>query len=109
MAITSTVAVADQEWREDIGAAIRRGQEAIKGSATISELFAALSATLTRIVFIQIGLMPSRYAYAKTAPLTAEFWTLNEYRSVQYVQTAAQRQALDASRARQREPLSASP
>jgi hypothetical protein len=104
LAITSTVVVADQEWREDIAAAICRGKEAIKRSDTIAELFAALSAALTRIVFIQIGRMPSHastaslLSYAKTAPLTAEFWTLNAHRSVQYVQTAAQRQALEESR-----------
>ena len=112
LAITSTVVVAYQEWRGDIAAAIRRGQEAINRSDTISELFAALSVALTRIVFIQIGRMPSQYVFdraqfgrrlRRTAPLTAEFWTLNQYRSVQYVQTAAQRQALDASRARRRD------
>jgi hypothetical protein len=117
LAIDSTVLVADQEWREDITAAIRDGQEAIKRSDTISQLFAALSSALTRIVFMQIGLMPSLSNYGKTlphcgaaftprgktAPLTADFWTLNTYRSVQYVQTAAQRQALEAFHARRRE------
>jgi hypothetical protein len=51
---------------------------------------------------MQIGQMPSRSVRAKTAPLTAEFWTLDSFRSVQYVQTITQRQALDAALARRR-------
>jgi hypothetical protein len=98
LAINSTVEIADQEWRDDIAAAIRLGRDLIKGSNTSSALFAVLSATLTEIVFLQIGFMPSRPRPGKTAPLTADFWTLNRYRSVQYVQTAAQRQALDVVR-----------
>jgi hypothetical protein len=101
-ALTCTVSVFDQEWRDDIAAAISHGQDTIKSSTTISDLFAALSATLTRIVFLQIGFMPSRRNYADTVPLTADFWTLNQYRNVQYVQTASQKAALDNLRARRR-------
>lgn len=100
LAINSTVKIADQEWRDDIADAIRLGRDLIRGSDTSSALFAVLSAALTQIVFLQIGLMPSRPFHGKTAPLTADFWTLNRHRSVQYVQTAAQRQALDAMIAR---------
>jgi hypothetical protein len=95
LAINSTVEIADQEWRDDIAAAICLGRDLIRGSDTSSALFAVLSATLTQIVFLQIGLMPSR-SHETTTPLTAAFWTLNRHRSVQYVQTAVQRQALDA-------------
>jgi hypothetical protein len=96
LAINSTVAIADQEWRDDIVDAISHGKKTIKGSSTISDLFAALSAALTRIVFMQIGQMPSRRRRARTVPLKAEFWTFNSYRSVQYVQTTTQRQALNS-------------
>jgi hypothetical protein len=100
-AINSTVAIADQEWRQDISDIIRRGQERIRGSDTISDLFSELCATLTRIVFMQIGMMPSRTAHMKTVPLTSQFWTFRAHRSVQYVQTATQRETLDQSRLRQ--------
>jgi hypothetical protein len=102
LAINSTVEVADQEWRDDIAEAIQLGRDLIKGSEKIGNLFAVLSATLTQVVFLQIGLMPSRPFHGKTVPLTADFWTLNRHRSVQYVQTAAQRQALDAMMASRR-------
>lgn len=102
LAINSTVTIADQDWREEIADTITRGKKAVKGSDTISDLFATLSAVLTRIVFIQIGHIPSRLSRKKARPLTAKCWNLNSYRSVQYVQTASQRQALDSLRATRR-------
>jgi hypothetical protein len=100
LAIKSTVAITDQEWHDDIVAVICRSQEAITGSENISDLFAALSAGLTQIVFMQVGRMPDFRSYRKPVPLKARFWTLNSYRSVQYVQTNAQRQALSDSHVR---------
>jgi hypothetical protein len=46
---------------------------------------------LTRIVFLQIGLVPSHRGHAGTVPLTASYWMLTGYRTVQYIQTDTQR------------------
>jgi hypothetical protein len=94
LAINSTVVITDAAWRDDIAAVIRLGQESIKCSETIADLFSTLSATLSRIVFMQIGQMPRYTMQSKRVPLTPEWWKLNTYRSVQYVQNDAQKQAL---------------
>jgi hypothetical protein len=94
LAIKSTVVHTDAAWRADVAAVISLGQQGIKSSETISDLFSALSASLSRIVFMQIGHMPKHTLLAKRAPLTPEWWTLNTYRSVQYVQNDAQKLAL---------------
>ncbi len=103
LSITSTVLVADQNWREEIASLVLHGKETIRSCERAGDLFAALSAILTRLVFLLIGSVPSRHRCRKTVPLTADFWTLNQYRSVQYVQTAEQKQALEKSVARRRE------
>lgn len=94
LAINSTVVLTDAAWRNDIAAVIRLGLHGIKSSETISDLFSVLSGALSRIVFIQIGQMPRHTLLTKRAPLIPEWWTLNTYRSVQYVQNDAQKQAL---------------
>ncbi len=105
LSIASTVLVADQNWRDEIASLVLHGKETIKGCDRAGDLFAALTAILIRLVFLLIGNVPSRYRYRRTAPLTADFWTLNQYRSVQYVQTAEQKQALEKSVARRRETM----
>ena len=105
LAIESTITIADDEWRKDIAAEIAHGKALIKISDTASGLFASLSATLTRIVFLQVGIIPSRTALLKTAPLKADLVELNNYRTVQYVQTAAQRQALAKARGHRTEAV----
>lgn len=55
--------------------------------------------TLTEIVFTQIGFMPTRSRRNEMVPLKKEFWELNNFRTVQYVQTAEQKAALEQYRA----------
>jgi len=89
VAIYTTVEIADPEWRPDIKSELDSGRRHIDGAETITSLFANLSATLTRLVFLQLGCFPSRCT-AEVVPVVATNWRLNSLRSVQYVQTAAQ-------------------
>lgn len=97
LATESSIAVADDDWRNEITDAVKRGVTLISSTNHISDLFSSLAATLTRIVFVQIGCMPNHRSQ-KTVPLRKEWWTLSHFRSVQYVQSEAQKAALVQAR-----------
>src|SRR5260221_8805819 len=97
LSIEATVKVADKEWRDEIGNVIKDGQHGIRETETMADLFAVLSTALARIAFLQIGMMPLRYRTAKPVRMKSEWWTLNRFRTVQYVQTSQQRDALDSA------------
>jgi hypothetical protein len=90
LSIKSTVQIADDQWREEISNLIQVGIKQVARAKYIDELLSDLAATLARIVFLQIGLIPAHYSN-NTVPLSAAHWMLNCHRSVQYVQTDAQR------------------
>jgi hypothetical protein len=98
LATESSIAVADDDWRNEIADAVKRGVTLISSANHISDLFSSLAATLTRIVFVQIGCMPDYRFERKTVPLRKEWWTLSRFRSVQYVQGEAQKAALVQAR-----------
>jgi hypothetical protein len=108
VSIKSTVKIADQNWRDQMAEIIAEGKERIGETQTPEDMFACLSATLTRIVFLQIGFIPTRGRKNKPTPLASYYWTLNSFRSVQYVQDDEQRAKLDeylAVLASRRRPL----
>lgn len=90
----SSIAVADDDWRSEIADAVKLGANLISSSDHISDLFSSLAATVTKIAFLQIGHMPNHRLQQKTVPLTKEWWALNQFRSVQYVESEAQKAAL---------------
>lgn len=94
LASESSIVVADDDWRNEITDAVKLGVKLISSADHISDLFSSLAATLTRIAFVQIGCMPNHRSQQKTVPLTKDWWTLSRFRSVQYVQTEAQKAAL---------------
>ena len=98
LASESSIAVADDDWRDEIINTVKTGVNLISSACEISDLFSSLAATLTRVAFIQIGSMPDHRAQRKTVRLTKEWWTLSHFRSVQYVQSRVQRAALDEMR-----------
>lgn len=98
LASESSIAVADDDWRDEFTNTVRTGINLISSAGEISDLFSSLAATLTRIAFIQIGSMPDHRAQRKTVPLAKDWWTLSHFRSVQYVQSRVQRAALDEVR-----------
>jgi len=91
IAIESTVEIADDDWFSAIDSMLELGKTKVADSRTATELFASLSATLARLVFLQIGFLPLRRQQTETIPLTKEYWTLNSVRTVQYVQSNKQR------------------
>ena len=91
LAIDTTVDVADDDWRLEIKNSLEMGRKNIKSAESITNLFSFLSATLTRLVFTQIGDLPYRGG-VETVPLSARYWRLSGYRTVQYVQSKAQYQ-----------------
>jgi hypothetical protein len=92
--INATVEITDAQWRDEIKEVIKLGKAHIREADHIADLFGHLSATLARIVFVQIGFLPRRSSHDKSVPLAEPYWRLNGFRSVQYVQTDAQRRAL---------------
>jgi hypothetical protein len=92
VSIASTVHVADEEWREDVRTIIAIGIREIKAAEHIDTLLSDLAATLSELVFTQIGIFPIRNS-DKVIPVIPRRWTLDGLRSVQYVQTPAQRAA----------------
>jgi hypothetical protein len=90
LSINSTVQIVDDQWRADVSEIIAEGLKKLALAEHIDTLLSDLAATLAQIVFMQIGNMPIRYSH-NIIPLTARNWTFDGFRSVQYVQTAAQR------------------
>lgn len=98
IAVESTVAIADDEWFEEIDSILELGESHIAASSTVTELFAHLSATLTKLVFLQIGFLPLGRKTRGAVPLTKQWWTLNTVRTVQYVQNGNQRRTAQERR-----------
>jgi hypothetical protein len=98
LASESSAAVADDDWRNEIRDAVKLGVKLISSADHISDLVSSLAATLTEIVFVQIGCMPNHRSEQKTVPLTKEWWTLSHFRSVQYIQSEVQKAALVQAR-----------
>jgi hypothetical protein len=91
LSVKCTIEIADQQWRIEMSELIKDGIRWIGESDHIDDLLSHLTATLARIVFLQIGHVPRVHSRSSTTiPLIPRYWTLNGYRTVQYVQTAAQ-------------------
>ncbi len=84
--VRSTILVADAHWFEHIESVLDHGRTRIKGSKTAADLFSNMTATLIEVVFTQIGFMPTRSTSTKTVPLARDYWQMDQFRSVQYVQ-----------------------
>jgi hypothetical protein len=89
--IKTNVEIVDDEWKKQINTEIEHGVSRIKAANELDEMLASLSATLTRITFLQIGFLPHRYHLDHVA-LIPQNWKLNKVRSVQYVQSAPQKE-----------------
>jgi hypothetical protein len=101
VSIEATVEIADTEWRSEIAGVLELGRRHLASARSITSMFAHLSATLTRIVFLQIGQLPSR-GNVEAIPVVAKNWCLNAHRSVQYIQTVEQSAAVARLSARRR-------
>lgn len=92
LSINETVKIADEDFFAEVKQIIDTGHSYIQGAKDIADLFSYLSATLTRLVFLQIGYVPNR-CHLKSVPLIKRNWVLSGVRSVQYVQSEEQREA----------------
>jgi hypothetical protein len=106
LAAQTTVLVADDDWRAEMKQQIDHGRSLLAASDVIDELLACLCATLIRISFLQLGFAPSRRRINRV-PLRKDFWKLDAFRSVQYVQTDTQRSAHEQFIERKRAPRGA--
>jgi hypothetical protein len=89
LAVKETIEIRDDVWFAEICEHIERGLQITQSARSIEELHSGLSATLIRIVFLQIGMIPNR-RQAKHVTLTRENWHLNDFRTVQYIQSNSQ-------------------
>ena len=101
LSIHSTIHIHDVEWLEDIKGNLTHGRDLTQVAKNIDDLVAALSATLLRQVFLQLGSFPSRKT-VKSVPLRSEHWRFNGFRSVQIVQSPQQKEDLFKSKQRRK-------
>ena len=94
ISILTTVKIYDEEWIEQINDTVECGQKNIIKATDIEEAIAALSATLINISFLQVGFMPNRKGRPKKITLKKENWNLDLYRTVMYLQTEEQKEAV---------------
>jgi hypothetical protein len=91
VSIEATVTVVDDAWRSEVAEIFAHGSGQIEKCKTAGDLFACLSATLAELCFLQIGLVPNQWRNRKPIPLKVQYWNLSGSRSVQYVQSDAQK------------------
>jgi hypothetical protein len=99
ISVKHSVKVADPAWFEAIEEVLDQGSAHVNAARTAADLFAGLTATLTEIVFTQLGFMPTRSRRSEMVSLKKEYWEMNNFRSVQYVQSPEQKKALEEYKA----------
>ena len=93
VAFHQTVRVRDDALALAVDENLEKGDLALKTAKTLEDLLASFSATLTEQVFIQLGTVPRRRPDS-SANLAPKFWQLDGYRTVQYVQSCEQLEAV---------------
>jgi hypothetical protein len=91
LSIESTVLVVDDEWKNEVKHLLDHGISRIELSSSIDELFASVAATFGELAFLLVGFVPNGHSRVDRIPLIAQNWKLDPLRSVQYVQSPAQR------------------
>lgn len=94
ISILATVEVHDDDWLIHVNETFKKGKSDMKSSKDIELAIAAFSATLVKISFLQVGLIPQRKGFRGSVPLTHKNWRLRNFRTVMYVQSAEQKEAL---------------
>lgn len=93
LSIDESVQVADADWLLAVHENLDRGTAHLKKAKGFDELLVTTTAVLLRQVFLQIGQLPDRRGTASVT-LSRENWRLNGHRSVQYVQSKEQLEAV---------------
>ena len=92
LVVSDTVRIADDEWRNEMAEIVEHGIGRVKSAEAFDELFQCLAATYVEASFLQLGFMPNRHR--SRARLRKGDWCLDGFRSVQYVQSAEQKDHL---------------
>lgn len=99
LSVKTNIQICDQDWMNQVTNNLAHGRGLARIARDTDELVAALTATLLEQVFLQLGHAPRRKT-SRTVTLKAENWRLDGFRTVQIVQTPAQREALFMSKQR---------
>jgi hypothetical protein len=99
LSVETTVEIKDDAWIKDIRSNLAHGRDLAKIAKTPEDAIAALSGTILRQVFLQLGAEPFSRS-RDTTPLQPVHWDFSGFRSVQYVQSDKQREDLFLSKQR---------
>ena len=89
----STIEIVDDDWFDELSALAEHGKERISDAKSPEAIFFSLSSSLANICFLQLGRIPSNAMKKQVSLRHLGNWKLNQYRSVQYVQSKAQKTA----------------
>lgn len=92
VSVEATVEVVDSEWKKEVKELLTHGVQRLKTAKSVDELHAVAAATLGELAFLQLGFIPRGHHRAETIPLSLRYWRMNPVRTVQYVQSAKQRE-----------------
>jgi hypothetical protein len=93
LSIETTIKIKDEDWSAEVHSNLEHGRELMRLAKSPEDVIAALSATLLRQVFLQMGYSPSR-KISNSVSLKADNWKFDGFRTVQIVQTVEQRENL---------------
>jgi len=96
-----SVAIVDDNWRNEYNELIIAALERVNSSKTIESLMSGFSGDLLLIAFLQFGLIPNRGAQ-NLVTLKSDNWKFDVYRSIQYVQTIEQKERVIMSQLRKK-------
>ena len=102
LSVGTTIKIRDEDWIEQVRSNLQHGRELTRIAKSPEDAIAALSATLLRQVFLQLGASPSRKG-SQSVPLQPQNWSFAGFRSVQIVQSLEQKE--DLFRYKQRKVL----
>lgn len=90
------VQISDPQWMEELNHTTEFGIERMKRASSLEELFSSLAATLGQLNFLQMGRIPMNVTHKQVTLRHPGNWKLNQFRSVQYVQSKQQAENLKA-------------
>ena len=90
--VEATVKICDEEWKSQVELLLTHGLDRLKLAKTIDEIHASAAATLGELAFLQLGFVPQGHRTCKSIPLVPKNWDMSLVRTVQYVQSQAQRE-----------------
>jgi hypothetical protein len=99
LSVKTNIQICDEDWMTRVASNLAHGRDLARIANDTDDLVAALTATLLEQVFLQLGHAPRRKG-SRAVALKAESWRLDSFRTVQIVQTPAQREALFMSKQR---------